>query len=256
MHPKTSCSSCRLRDLCMPMGLNHEEMRQIDSMVSTRVKVPRGNYLYFAGGGFESLYAVRLGFFKTTLGAADGREQVSGFYMAGDLLGLDGVANALHTSNAIALEDSEVCVLHMQAITDLSRHVHSLQHHVQKVMSREIVRDHDHMFMLGSMDAQARVASFLLQLLTRQHSRGQASDALELRMTREDIGSYLGLTIETVSRSLGKLTKNGIISVNLRSVRVLQPLALHHAAEHAQQPHCAQLVLHTHAQQHLLAETA
>lgn len=244
---KTTCSSCRLRDICMPLGLSSKEMALIDQMVSTRLKVLRGEPLFRIGGRFKSLYTIRSGFFKTTVSTPDGREQVSGFYTAGELLGLDGLAAEQHTCTARALEDSEVCVLHVQLINELAHDVHALQHHVQKLMSREIVHDHDHLFLLGSMRAEARVASFLLNLLTRLHTRGQAQDELLLRMTREEMGSYLGLTIETVSRTLSKLAKNGVIAVNQRKVRVLQPDALHYLAEHEDAPVCKQPVLPSHA---------
>lgn len=250
---KTACSSCRLRDLCMPIGLSAKEMVLIDKMVSTRLKIARGEPLFRAGGRFKSLYTIRSGFFKTSVSTADGREQVSGFYMAGELLGLDGIAQDKHTCTARALEDSEVCVLHVQLINELAHDVHALQHHVLKVMSREISHDHNHLFLLGSMKSDARVATFLLNLLTRLHARGQAPNELVLRMTREDIGSYLGLTIETISRTLSKLAKNGVISVDQRHVRVLQPDALHYVAEHDDAATCQQPVLPSHAAHHTLA---
>ncbi len=247
---KTACSSCRLRDLCMPIGLDAKEMALIDKMVSTRLKIARGEPLFRTGGRFKSLYSIRSGFFKTSISAADGREQVSGFYMAGELLGLDGIALEQHNCTARALEDSEVCVLHVQLINELAHDVHVLQHHVQKLMSREIVHDHDHLFLLGSMKADARVATFILNLLSRLHARGQAADELLLRMTREDIGSYLGLTIETISRTLSKLAKNGVIAVDQRHIRVLQPEALHYLAEHEDTKACKQPVLPSHTAHH------
>jgi CRP/FNR family transcriptional regulator, anaerobic regulatory protein len=243
---KTTCSSCRLRDICMPVGLSAKEMMLIDQMVTTRIKIKRGEPLFRIGTQFKSLYTIRSGFFKTSISTADGREQVSGFYMSGELIGLDGLAQDQHTCTACALEDSEVCVLHLQLINELSHDIHTLQSHVQKVMSREIVNDHHHLFLLGSMRADSRVATFLLNLLTRLHARGQAQDELLLRMTREDIGSYLGLTIETISRTLSKMAKNGIISVDQRKIRVLQPEALHYLAEHENAPSCSQPVLPSH----------
>ena len=245
---RTACSSCRLRDICMPVGLNAAEMSKIDQMVSTRVKIKAGENLFRSGGRFKSLYAVRTGFFKSTMGTPDGREQVSGFYMSGEILGLDGMANGHHVSNSRALEDSEVCVLHVNLINDLAHDVPALQQHVQKVMSKEIVNDHDHLFMLGSMRADARLASFLLNLLSRLHTRGQAQHELLLRMTREDIGSYLGLTLETVSRSFSKLAKMGVLAVEQKRVRVLDPVALHQIAEHEEAPICQQPVLPSHMQ--------
>ncbi len=217
----------------MPMGLNSQQMTMIDRMVSTRVRALRGQTLFRAGGVFKSLYVVRTGFFKTCVSTADGREQVSGFYMGGELMGLDGIGSAQYTCTAIALEDSDICVLHMNELNMLGRSIPELQWHVQKIMSREIVRDHDLFLMLGSMRADARVASFLLNLLARLHARGQSGDAVHLRMTREEMGSHLGLTIETVSRTLAKLSRSEIIAVQLKEVRILDLPALHRQAQHA-----------------------
>jgi CRP/FNR family transcriptional regulator, anaerobic regulatory protein len=251
--PKTTCSSCRLRDLCMPLGLSSSQMAQIDQMVSTRVKVRRGNLLFHAGEHFKSLYAIRTGFFKTTVGTPDGLEQVSGFYMAGELLGLDGIVQEQYTCSARALEDSDICVLHMQELNALAQVVQPLQHHVQKIMSREIVQDHEHLFLMGAMRSEARVASFLLNLLARLHARGQASDELLLRMTREDIGSYLGLTLETVSRAFSKLARDGLIELDQRRVRILQSEALHLIAHHIDASAC---VAHKAYNYNFAAQTA
>jgi CRP/FNR family transcriptional regulator, anaerobic regulatory protein len=243
MHPPTSntnCTNCRLRDLCMPLGLNAQQMSLIDRMVSTRVKIHRGESLFRATSTFKSLYVVRTGFFKTMVSTADGREQVSGFYMSGELMGLDGIGQSQYVCTAIALEDSDVCVLHMDELNSLGQTIPALQWHVQKIMSREIVRDHDLFFLLGSMRAEGRIASFLINLLTRLHARGQSGDALHLRMTREDIGSYLGLTLETVSRTLSKLARNGLISLQLKEVRILDLPALHQLSQHADEIDCKQ----------------
>jgi CRP/FNR family transcriptional regulator, anaerobic regulatory protein len=231
----------------MPVGLSPLEMARIDQMVSTRLKIKRGETLFRNGERFKSLFAVRTGFFKTSVNTADGREQVSAFYMSGELLGLDGMAGEKHVCSARALEDSEVCVLHVQLINALSHDVPALQNHVQKVMSREIVQDQGHFFLLASMQADARLATFLLNLLSRLHRRGQAEHELLLRMTRAEIGSYLGLTIETVSRALSRLVKNGVIAVDQRKIRVLKPESLHYLAEHDPSPHCKQPILPSHA---------
>ncbi len=222
----------------MPIGLSSQQMALIDQMVSTRVKVLRGHVLFRAGGVFKSLYVVRTGFFKTVVYTADGREQISGFYMSGELMGLDGIGLAQYACTAIALEDTDICVLHMDELNALGRSIPELQWHVQKIMSREIVRDHDLFFLLGSMRAEARIASFLLNLLKRLHARGQSGDAVYLRMTREEIGSYLGLTIETVSRTLAKLAGKGVINLQLKDVRILNLPALHQLAQHTEESDC------------------
>jgi CRP-like cAMP-binding protein len=144
---KVACSSCNLRELCLPMGLNDEEMDKLDHLISTRKRVKRGDALFSAGDRFTSLYAVRSGFFKTCVTTADGRDQVTGFQMAGEIIGLDGIVNDRHSCDAIALEDAEVCVMPFDEVEALSREFTTLQHHVHRIMSREIVRDHSVMLL-------------------------------------------------------------------------------------------------------------
>src|SRR5574343_1922669 len=139
---KTACSNCNLPELCLPFGLNLDELERLDDLVSTRRRIKRGDHLYRAGETFDAIYAIRSGFFKTDVLLEDGREQVTGFQMAGELLGLDGISTEHHTCNAIALEDSEICAIPFSRLEGLSREIHTLQHHFHKVMSREIVRDH------------------------------------------------------------------------------------------------------------------
>jgi CRP/FNR family transcriptional regulator, anaerobic regulatory protein len=223
---KVACSSCNMRELCMPVGLSDDEMAQIDRVVASRRKIARGDHLYQAGEIFRSLFAVRTGFFKTTVASEDGREQVTGFLMAGEILGLDGIVSDHHACDAIALEDSEVCVMPFDKLEELSSHVSSLQRHVHKIMSREIVRDQGVMLLLGSMRAEERLAAFLLNLTQRLQARGFSSNDLVLRMTREEIGSYLGLKLETVSRGFSRFVSEGILEVQQRQVRVLDQQAL------------------------------
>ncbi|MCH2219401.1 MAG: fumarate/nitrate reduction transcriptional regulator Fnr [Dechloromonas sp.] len=218
---KTACSNCNLRELCLPLGLSLEELERLDDLVSTRRRVKRGDHLYRAGEGFDSIYAIRSGFFKTDVLLEDGRDQVTGFQMAGELLGLDGISTEHHTCNAIALEDSEVCAIPFSRLEVLSREIHTLQHHFHKVMSREIVRDHGVMMLLGTMRAEERLAAFLLNLSQRFTSRGFSHAEFYLRMTREEIGSYLGLKLETVSRAFSKFQEEGHIAVQQKHIRIL-----------------------------------
>ena len=218
---KVACSSCSLRELCLPVGLSVAESAQLDQLVGARRQLKRGELLFRAGTKFESLYAVRTGFFKTRVTAADGRDQVTGFQMAGELLGLDGIGSDAHTCDAVALEDSQVCQIPYARLEEISRAVTPLQHHFHKIMSREIVRDHGVMLLLGSMRAEARLAAFLLNLTQRLHARGFSASALVLRMTREEIGSYLGLKLETVSRSFSRFQEDGLLEVKQRDIRVL-----------------------------------
>ena len=223
---KVACSNCNLRELCMPVGLNDHDMQRIDEVVATRRKVTRGENLFRNGDKFSALYAIRTGFFKTCVSSEDGRDQVTGFQMAGEIIGLDGIVSDHHTCDAIALEDAEVCVMPFDRIEELSREIKSLQHHVHKIMSREIVREHGVMLLLGSMRAEERLAAFLLNLVQRLHARGFSQSELILRMTREEIGSFLGLKLETVSRTFSKFVDDGIVEVKQRYVRILNTDAL------------------------------
>ena len=223
---KTACSNCNLRELCLPFGLSLEELERLDDLISTRRRIKRGEHLYRAGAPFDSIFAIRSGFFKTDVLLEDGRDQVTGFQMAGELLGLDGIGTDRHTCDAVALEDSQVCIIPFSQLEGLSREFNGLQRQLHKVMSREIVRDHGVMLLLGSMRAEERLAAFLLNLTQRLQARGFSGTALVLRMTREEIGSYLGLKLETVSRAFSKFQEDGVLEVKQRQLRVLDEAAL------------------------------
>lgn len=223
---KIACSNCNLRELCMPLGFTEHEMKRIDDVVKTRRRVKQGELLFGNGDTFTSLYAIRTGVFKTSVATEDGREQVIGFQMAGEIVGLDGIVNELHSCNAVALEDADVCVMPFSNIEDLSREFPELQRHVHKIMSREIVRENKVMMLLGNMRAEERLAAFLLNLVQRLHARGFSQSEIILRMTREEIGSYLGMKLETVSRTFSKFSDEGIIEVKQRYVRIINEAAL------------------------------
>ena len=233
---KVACSNCNMRELCMPVGLSEPELQRIDDLIGTRRKVKRNETLFRNGEKFSSLYAIRTGFFKTCMATEDGRDQVTGFQMAGEIIGLDGIVNDQHSCDAVALEDAEVCVMPFDRIEEISREVTALQHHVHKIMSREIVREHGVMLLLGSMRAEERLAAFLLNLVQRLHSRGFSQTELVLRMTREEIGSYLGLKLETVSRTFSKFVDDGIVEVKQRHVKILNIEALQRMVN--TQPQC------------------
>lgn len=223
---KVACSSCNLRELCLPVGLSEPQLTQLDAMVTNRRSIKRGEALFHTGEPFKAVYAVRTGFFKTCVSSVDGRDQVTGFQMAGELLGLDGISTDHHACDAVALEDSQVCVIPYNQLEELSRKFTDLQHQFHKILSREIVRDHGVMLLLGSMRAEERLATFLLNLTQRLHARGFSSTSLVLRMTREEIGSYLGLKLETVSRAFSKFQDDGVLEVKQRDIRITNEEAL------------------------------
>jgi len=223
---EVACSSCNLRELCLPEALGVEDMRRVEQVVYARRKVKRGEALFRAGDKFTSVYAIRSGFTKTAVLHDDGREQVTGFQMPGELLGLDAIGTGVHSSHAIALEDSQVCMLPFSLIEEIGRDVPALQSHLQRVMSREIVRDHGVMMLLGSMRAEERLAAFLLNLSKRFVRRGWSALDFHLRMTRDEIGSYLGLKLETVSRLFSKFQDDGLMEVNQKHVRIVDIAAV------------------------------
>ncbi|MBB5017609.1 CRP/FNR family transcriptional regulator [Chitinivorax tropicus] len=217
---KAACSTCTLQELCLPVGMSLEELAQLERLVNQGVKVKKGEALYRAGEPFKSLYAIRTGFFKTVVLSEDGREQVTGFHMSGELMGLDAISTENHTCHAIALEDSEICEMPYQRLEDLCRAIPALQRHLYKVMSREIVRDHGVMMLLGNMKAEERLAAFLLNLSQRFAARGYSASGFHLRMTREEIGSFLGLKLETVSRTLSRFQDEGLITVQNKYIEL------------------------------------
>lgn len=218
--------SCGLGELCLPSGLDALETKRLDHLVCANRFLKRGDYLYRAGGNFQSLYAVHAGFFKTSTLLRDGREQVTGFHMMGEIMGMDAISTDIHICDAIALEDSEICEIRFGQLEQLSRDIPALQRHLHRIMSREIVRDHGIMLLLGSMKSEERMAAFLLNLSQRFAARGYSSSSFHLRMTREEIGNYLGLKLETVSRTFSKFQKDGLINVRNRHIELHNLAAL------------------------------
>jgi len=218
---EVSCSTCNLRELCLPGGVCLDDVHRIEKIVYARRRIKRGETLFAAGDEFRMLYAIRSGFFKTGLVDGEGREQVTGFFMGGELLGMDGLGSGRYNGTASALEDSEVCVMPYSLIEDIALELPALQRHLHAVLSREIVRDHGVMMLLGSMRAEGRLAAFLINLSKRLVRRGYSASDFHLRMTREEIGSYLGLKLETVSRLFSQFQKDGLIEVDQKHVRIL-----------------------------------
>lgn len=211
------------------MGLSPMEVAYIDHrLVAFRRRVMRGERLFQAGDRFESLFAIWTGCFKTCVASRDGREQVTGFLMGGDLLGMDGISTRRHEVDAVALEDAQVCVIPYAEFEALTHELPALMRQFNRLMSREIVRSHGVMMLLGSMFAEERLAAFLLNLTHRLQLRGFSASTVVLRMSREEIGSYLGLKLETVSRTFSKFQSNGLLFVRHRQIRVTDPVGLQH----------------------------
>lgn len=217
----TPCSSCHLCDLCLPCGMTDGDVECLDSLTFGRRRVKAGQTLFGEGDRFQFIYAVRSGTLKSSLMLADGREQISGFHMAGELIGLDGVAYGKHASSATALEDTEVCVIPYEHLNRLAAGNAGMQKVVSRLMSREIIREHSLMLLLGSMNAEERLAAFLLNLSQRLKARGYSASEFHMRMTRAEIGSYLGMKLETVSRTFSAFQQQGLLEVDKRHIRII-----------------------------------
>ncbi|KQQ87814.1 fumarate/nitrate reduction transcriptional regulator Fnr [Massilia sp. Leaf139] len=223
---KASCSACSMHQLCLPMGLDEIDINRLDQIIGRRRRLVRDERLYAMGEPFRSLYAVRFGHFKTYQVNALGAQQITGFQMAGELLGMDAISGDRYQCDAVALEDSEVCEIPFARLEELFGEVPALLRHFHRIMSQEITREQNVMLLLGNMRAEQRFAVFLVNLSARYAARGYSSTDFGLRMSREDIGNYLGLTIESVSRLLSRFKKQGWIEVDKREVRLLEPARL------------------------------
>jgi CRP/FNR family transcriptional regulator len=222
---KASCAACSMHQLCLPMGLEDADITRLDQIIGRRRRLEREERLYQMGEPFRNLYAVRFGHFKTYQVNAAGEAQITGFQMAGELLGMDAISGA-HHCDAVALEDSEVCEIPFSRLEELFGEVPALLRHFHRIMSQEITREQNVMLLLGNMRAEQRFAVFLVNLSARYAARGYSPNGFQLRMSREDIGNYLGLTIESVSRLLSRFKKQGWIEVDKREVRLLDPVKL------------------------------
>jgi CRP/FNR family transcriptional regulator len=218
---RVSCSGCHLRELCLPGGVSRSDVQRLDDLKFGQRRVKVGQTLYRAGEHFQFMYAVRSGTFRSTLMLADGREQVNGFYMAGEVMGQDGVAHGTHASRATALEDAQVCVIPYASLIDMVRNHAGLRQLLVRLMSREIGRNHGHVMLLGNMNAEEKLATFLLNLSAHMEMRGYSASEFHLRMSRAEIGSYLGMTLETVSRTFSAFQQARLLKVDKRHIRLI-----------------------------------
>jgi CRP/FNR family transcriptional regulator len=217
---RNACAECRIRALCLPFDLEPAELAELDRIV-IRFAVKRGSHVYRAGSRFHSVFSIQRGFVKTALVRSDGREQVTGFLMPGEFVGVDGINSGSYVCDAVALEDSELCAMPLDRLEQLGRERPALQRLCHCIMSREVVRNYETMLLLGNMRAEERVAAFLLNLSQRLAARGFSPTEFNLRMSRGDIGSYLGLKVETVSRTFSRLRDEGLLSARKKNIRLI-----------------------------------
>jgi CRP/FNR family transcriptional regulator len=215
-----------MRELCLPTGLGADAMRELDDLVPARQRFKKGAPVFQSGDRFTALYAIRSGSCKTTVSDQSGREQVIGYDLMGDIIGFDGIGSGRHQCQAVSLEDTEVCEVPFARLEELSSRLPALQRNLHRLLSREIMRDENLLLVVGSMGAQERVAAFLLNLSQRYQRRGYSSKEFVLRLTRRDIGSYLGMKLETVSRLLSRFQSKKLIKIEKSVIRLLDLQAL------------------------------
>jgi CRP/FNR family transcriptional regulator, anaerobic regulatory protein len=215
---QASCTNCNLKGLCLPLAMDVKDIDRLDNIIQRGRPIQSGEHLYRAGDNFTSIYAVRSGSIKTYLIDDDGIEQITGFYLPGEVLGFDGIDNNNYGCNVVALETSTVCEIPFSRLEELSLQIPTLQRHFSQLMSRHIESNHQMLLTLSKKNAEGRVATLLLSLSHRYSRRKLSPNAMRLPMSRMDIGNFLGLTIETVSRTFSRLQKEGIIDVDGREV--------------------------------------
>lgn len=232
---RRSCAQCSLRRLCLAAGVESTDLALIDAIVRRRRTLDRGERLFRAGDGLSAIYVARRGAFKTVSTSEEGQEQVLGFHLAGELLGMDALGADQHRCEAVALVRADVCEIPIDRLQDVVAKVPGLQRQLLRVIGSGVDRDQDHLQILVRRQAGERIALFLHGLTERLVRAGQPGDVIQLPMSREDIGNYLGLALETVSRGFTRLQEDGVITVSGRRVDVVDAAALSrlaHGAEH------------------------
>lgn len=220
------CSNCMLGHICMPQGMSTKDIERLAELVKERIRVPKGEFLYRIGADANAIYSIRTGTVKTQIQSHAGYSQITGFFLPGEVFGLDSMSTGHHLSHAIALEDTEVCVMRTEDLHELSQQLPPLQHQINRLLTSEISRSHQQLLALGALRAEQRVASFILDMSERFTRLGYSSQEFRLRMSREEIGNYLGLTLETTSRLFSRFQKEHLIQIQQRTIKILNRPAL------------------------------
>ena len=217
-HQRINCGSCRLNTLCLPISLHLDDIDRSNNIIQRSKPLQKGDYLYRANSEFHSIFAIRSGAVKAVTINDNGDEQITGFYLPGEIVGLDGLSESRYTNSALALETSSVCEIPFNKFENLIHKIPNLQRHFLQIMSREITEDQRIISLLSKSSAEARVASLLLSISTRNSRRNLSANEFVLPMTRTDISNFLGLRIETVSRLFTRLAKSKVISTNKKNI--------------------------------------
>jgi CRP/FNR family transcriptional regulator len=218
---KAACEECTLRELCLPWGLGEKDLSTLGAMIKRVRKLRKGEFVYRIGEPLTSLYAVRSGSAKTCEISATGEVQITGFHLAGELLGVDGISAERHHCDAVALENTEVCEIPYNKLEELAHEIPGLQHQLFKILSCNIVEEGELLLMLGKMNAEERLAACLLSFSRRFDQLGYSGTEFTLSMSRQDLGDYLGLALETVSRLFSRFQDEGLLAVDGRRISIL-----------------------------------
>jgi CRP/FNR family transcriptional regulator len=215
------CQSCSFSHLCLPVSLNKSELDTLDDIIERKKPLHKNDKLVSSGDPFNSLYAVRSGSFKSYVSDKDGMEQIIGFHFPGDIIGFDALKDDRHNSYAQALETAMVCELPYNTLDEMSVRFPKLRQQIMRFMSAEIKHDHDLMMLLSKRSAEERLLHFLTHLSQRFEERGFSAKQFNLSMTRNEIGNYLGLTVETISRLLTRFQKEQLIQVDGKLITII-----------------------------------
>lgn len=213
-----ACNNCGIYQLCVPLGLDQDDLSLLESIVKRKAVYKRGEILFRPGEPLDFLYAIRSGSVKTYVSTDDGRVQITGFHIAGELLGLSALASGRYTTEAKALETISVCKVELSRLDEIVREMPSLQYQMLRIMSGQIRQDEEQMLLLGKRSAEERLAEYLIGLSRRFASRNYSGTQFRLSMSRLDIGNYLGIAEETVCRILGRFQDDGLITTDRRQV--------------------------------------
>lgn len=220
------CQNCSFSQLCLPFNLDDSELNKLDEIISRKQPYQKGQSLFQQNDKLKSLYAIRSGSFKSFTVTPDGKEQITAFHLPGEIIGFDGISTEVHETVAQALETSMVCEIPFATLDTLSDSMPALRRQLLKLMSSEIKQDQELLLLLNQRTAEQRLAYFLFSLAKRFDTRGYSGKEYRLTMTRGEIGNYLGLTVETISRLISKLKDDKIISVDGKLITVLDEDAL------------------------------
>ena len=218
---RRGCDHCTLRQLCLPAGIGAEDLRRLDSIVKRRRPITREQRLFRAGDPLQAVYVTRDGAFKTVVTNEEGEEQIIGFHLPGELIGLDALGSGVHRCEAIALATANVCEVPFAELAGVAAQIPGLQQQLLRVIGQSVNRDQDHLDILARRQASERIALFLHGLTERYRHIGESATSIKLPMSREDIARFLGLALETVSRGFTRLQDDGVISVIGRRIEIL-----------------------------------